>query len=300
MDNKQLEEIESFATQLCYDAGQILLDYFQKPISVDYKSKDQTNPVTEADKRSEEYLKESIMKAFPGHGILAEEGSQVNAEDSDCIWVIDPLDGTTNFINGFPIFGVSIGVLDKGVPVVGCVFLPSPKDVKGDVFHARNGGGAYRNSEAINVSSDKKPRRSRVSVFPVAYQQSFKFKDEFRKSFGDLRSPGSTVYEIVMTACGSMQYAMFANPWIWDVAAGIVLVKEAGGVALNPTNNYSLWESFTGFRGADGTDLTPADLESCRSPWLFSNSDIASFITRNLIPRSSLGKKVSSIMRRWF
>lgn len=143
MDNKQLKEIESFATQLCYDAGQILLDYFEKPISVDYKSKDQTNPVTEADKRSEEYLRESIIKAFPGHGILAEEGSQVNAEDSDCIWVIDPLDGTTNFVNGFPMFGASIGVLDKGVPVVGCVFLPSPKDVKGDVFHASKGGGEH-------------------------------------------------------------------------------------------------------------------------------------------------------------
>ena len=202
MDDKQLEEIESFATQLCYDSGQILLDYFQKPINVDYKSKDQTNPVTEADKRSEEYLRESIIKAFPGHGILAEEGSKVTTEDSDCIWVIDPLDGTTNFVNGFPMFGASIGVLDKGVPVVGCVFLPSPKDSKGDIFHARAGGGAFRNSEPINVSTDKKPRKSRVSVFPAAYQQSFRFKDEFRKSFGDLRSPGSTVYEIAMTACG--------------------------------------------------------------------------------------------------
>ena len=197
-------------------------------------------------------------------------------------------------------FAASIGVLDKGVPVVGCVFLPSPKDSKGDIFHARAGGGAFRNSEPINVSTDKKPRKSRVSVFPAAYQQSFRFKDEFRKSFGDLRSPGSTVYEIAMTACGVMQYAMFAHPWIWDVTAGIVLVKEAGGVALNPNNNYSSWESFPGFKGSDGTDLSPTDLELCRSPWLFSNPDIASFITRNLIPRSSLGKKVSSVMRRWF
>ena len=103
--DRQLSEMESFAVDITRRAGGILLEQFSKPLVVEYKSKGNTNPVTDADRRSEEFLREAILKEYPDHGVLAEEGSQVDSESSGFIWVLDPLDGTVNYLNGLPVFG---------------------------------------------------------------------------------------------------------------------------------------------------------------------------------------------------
>ena len=147
--DRQLSEMESFAVRITRQAGGILLEQFGKPLIVEYKSKGNTNPVTDADRRSEEFLREAILKEYPDHGVLAEEGSQVDSKSSGFIWVLDPLDGTVNYLNGLPVFGVSVGVLYKGEPVLGCIFTPSPTRSDGSVYHARRGNGAFQDGEAI-------------------------------------------------------------------------------------------------------------------------------------------------------
>ena len=299
MNDEQLKEMETFAVGMTRQAGAILLEHFQKPLTIEYKSKDQTNPVTDADKRSEEYLKEAILKEYPDHSMLAEEGSQVDSSSSDFTWVIDPLDGTVNFINGLPIFGVSVGVLQKGQPVLGCIFTPSPGNSKGSVYHARRGGGAFRDDEAIRVSQDYKPRRGRISIFPAFYARFFHLKKGFRGEVGELRSLGSVAYELAMTASGVIQYSLFGSPWVWDVAAGIILVTEAQGVALVRREKQRHWEPFRGFTTPEGDGFGAEELKEWRSSWIFGGGDMTRFVTSHLTPRSRLELMLARWLRRW-
>ena len=113
IDISLLEEIEAHAVSIAREAGQIILEHFCKPLEVHFKGKERTDPVTTADHRSEEFLKIGIREKFPQHGILSEEGGVLSKSDSPFVWVLDPLDGTSNFMNGLPLFAVSIGVLWK-------------------------------------------------------------------------------------------------------------------------------------------------------------------------------------------
>ena len=250
--DRHLAEMESFAVGITRQAGGILLEQFRKPLIIEYKSKDNTNPVTDADRRSEEYLRETILKEYPDHGILAEEGSQVDSASSDFIWVLDPLDGTVNYLNGLPVFGVSVGVLYRGKPVLGCIFTPSPTRSDGSVYHARKGNGAYRDGESIQVYEADEPQRGKITVFPWSFAALYNQKKGLKGRIGELRSPGSVAYELAMTANGVIQYAIFTSPWVWDVAAGITLVTEAGGVALHRQRRDQSWDAFRAFERADG------------------------------------------------
>ena len=299
MDNEQFKEIEAFAVGITRKSGAILLDYFQRPMNVEYKSEDQTNPVTDADKHSEEYLKEAILKEYPDHAILAEEGSQVESQTSDFTWVLDPLDGTVNFVNGLPIFGVSVGVLHKGHPVVGCIFVPSPRSPTGNIFHARQDGGAFRDDEPIQVSQDPKPKRSRISIFPGYYVRAFSLKKGLRGQVGELRSPGSVAYELALTASGVIQFSIFNRPWVWDVAAGVVLVSESKGVALVRQPKQRHWEPFRAFATQQGAGLALKELKDWRTPWLFGNPEMTRFVASHMSPRTRLGLMVTRLLRRW-
>ena len=135
-DEPTLREMEDASIRLARGAGEVLLRYQPGGTQVNFKGKGQTDPVTEADLRVEEYLRERISREFPSHKILAEESDQPSGmEDTDFIWALDPVDGTANFAAGVPFFAVSIGLLYRGVPVVGSLFLPHTFAGHG-VFHA--------------------------------------------------------------------------------------------------------------------------------------------------------------------
>ena len=299
LNDEQLREMESFAVGMTRRAGAILLDQFRKPLTIEYKSKDNTNPVTDADKRSEEYLKEAILKEYPDHGILAEEGSQVDsAASSGFTWVLDPLDGTVNYINGLPIFGVSVGVLYRGEPVLGCIFTPSPNGSEGNVYHARRGGGAFRDGEAIGVSQSSSPERGRITVFPASFASLFHLKKGLKGKVGELRSPGSVAYELAMTASGVIQYSIFTSPWVWDVAAGLTLVTEAKGVALFRRRRGLPWDAFQGFTTPEGDGLDVEQLKQWRASWIFGGADMTRYVTDHLSPKSKLALKLARWKRR--
>ena len=298
LNDEQLKEMENFAVGMTRRAGAILLEQFRKPLTIEYKSKDNTNPVTDADKRSEEYLKEAILKEYPDHGILAEEGSQVDSAVSGFTWVLDPLDGTVNYINGLPIFGVSVGVLYRGAPVLGCIFTPAPNGSDGNVYHARRGGGAFRDGEAIGVSQSASPERGRITVFPASFASMFHLKKGLKGRVGELRSPGSVAYELAMTSSGVIQYSIFTSPWVWDVAAGLTLVTEAKGVALFRRRRGLPWDVFQGFTTPEGAGLDVEQLKQWRASWIFGGADMARYVTSHLSPKSRLALKLARWKRR--
>lgn len=295
IDDTQLREIETYASSLTRMAGKILLDSFEKPLDVEYKSDGMRNPVTSVDKRIETYLRESISREFSDHGILAEEGSHVEPKGTDIVWVIDPLDGTVNFLNGLPVFAISVGVLHRGQPIVGSIFTPSIKDSEGSVFHARENGGAFKDGEQLLLVNDPNPQQGRISIFPASLRKTFNTGLPLKQNIGEIRNYGSVAYELAMTASGCIQYSMFKKPWLWDVAAGIRLVLEAGGMALFLGSDGKYWEQFGGSLESQNVPSTLASLKAWRTDWIFANMSIAKFVSENVSPRSSLGLLVSRL-----
>ncbi|MEK9660027.1 MAG: inositol monophosphatase family protein, partial [Chloroflexota bacterium] len=134
LTDAQLTEMEQAAVELARAAGRILLGYFSGPLQVDFKSENNRNPVTDADHAADAYLRDELARRFPEHGVLTEEATDAPDTASEVMWVIDPLDGTSNFLNGLPVFGVLIAALERGVPVVAAIFLPSIADPEGVVL----------------------------------------------------------------------------------------------------------------------------------------------------------------------
>ena len=193
--------------------------------------------VTEVDHASEAAIIEALLTAYPQHGILAEEsGSQHGNPHSDHVWIIDPLDGTTNFIHGFPVYCVSIALSIKGRIEQAVVFDPT----RNDLFTATRGRGAYVNDRRIRVS-----KRTRLEQSLIATGFPFRKGDDFPtylKMMGDvmqrtagLRRPGAAALDLAYVAAGFTDGFFETGLKPWDVAAGSLLVTEAGGLIGNFT-----------------------------------------------------------------
>lgn len=213
-------------------AGNIIREGFGKNLQIEFKT-NKANIVTDIDKKSENIIKNFIKKEFPTHGILAEE-SGLEKGSSDYIWVIDPLDGTTNFAHGLPIFSVSIGVLKQKEIICGVVY-----DVMNDeVYSAEKGSGAHLNSKRIKVSSASQIEESLlVTGFPYNISENpdnaiEKFATIIKKARG-VRRLGSAAIDFCYVASGVFDgfWEIDLNPW--DVCAGKLLVEEAGGKVTN-------------------------------------------------------------------
>ena len=160
---------------------------------------------------------------FPSHDIIGEE-VELHPTDADgYVWVIDPVDGTANFINGYPLFCVSIGVLHDGVPVVGAIWCSSTHALHPGVYHAHRGGGLHFDAEPFEPIHAPDVRR-KLSAAPGG--------SPGRARDWDTRVTGSAAIELAFVAAGIFQSARFWRLHIWDVAAGMLLVREAGGRAL--------------------------------------------------------------------
>ncbi|NMM76137.1 inositol monophosphatase [Rhodococcus sp. SRB_17] len=200
--------------------------------------------VTEVDHASEQAIIETLLTAYPGHGILAEEsGSQHGAKDSQFVWIIDPLDGTTNFIHGFPVYCVSIALAVQGKIEQAVVYDPS----RNDLFTATKGRGAYMNERRIRVSKRTQLKDSLLSTgFPFRPGDNFKnylrmMADVMPRTAG-LRRPGAAALDLAYVAAGFTEGFFESGLSIWDVAAGSLLVTEAGGLVGNFTGEADFLE----------------------------------------------------------
>jgi myo-inositol-1(or 4)-monophosphatase len=307
-------DIESRAVEMAGEAGRMLRGHFDRSLGsildVEYKDKKkQQDPVTSADKESQAYLSEAISRHFPGHGILGEEGpsDESGASAPDFLWVLDPLDGTTNFLNGLPIYAVSIGVLHRGAPLVGALFIPWPGEEGGYVLHARRGGGAWMNSNPISIQNTGKnagpqpeaPEANRLAGLPASFGAQFRLRKGLRRRVGEPRVTGSIAYEMALTAQGAFQYVVFGGPKIWDVAAGVTIVMEAGGAVLVRRRRSWRWEPLTTL--GPSWESGPPDLKEVRSwtaPLIAGNTAVAPFVAANLQRRFPLSARVARLVRR--
>ncbi len=233
-DPALLERMESLAVEIARGGGAILAKNFGGNLSVEFKDEHGRDPVTNVDMEAQEYLTSRIVANFPDHGILGEEddASGDAAAAADYLWVLDPLDGTKNFLHGIPIYACSVGALYKGVPVVGAVFAPwpsaRPSDSGGVVHHAIRGGGAYADGEPISVAKLDSPEGGQLATVPGSFDRMFRFQKPLRGKTGDPRVTGSIAYELLLVARGATQYMYTSNPHLWDIVGGVAVALEAG------------------------------------------------------------------------
>ncbi len=217
-------------------AGEIIRDGFGKNFQIEYKTNEK-NLVTEIDKKSEKTIMDFITKKYPAHAILAEESGE-HKKDSEYLWVIDPLDGTTNFAHGLPIFSVSIGVMKKNEIIAGAVY-----DVMQNIFYsAAKGSGAFANDKKINVSSnDVLGLGVLVTGFPYDVadnpDNAFERFASLTKQARAVRRLGSAAIDFCYVARGVFDGFWEVSLHPWDLCAGKLIVEEAGGLVTDFKGN---------------------------------------------------------------
>ena len=193
--------------------------------------------VTEVDRACEQVIIQTLLEAYPGHGILGEEtGREFGARHSDYVWIIDPLDGTTNFIHGLPIYAVSIALSYKGKVEQAVVYDPS----RNDLFYATKGRGAFLNDKRLRVSKRLRLQESLVGTgFPFRKGDNFKrylkIVEEVMQNTAGLRRPGAASLDLCYVAAGWYDGFFETGLSPWDCAAGSLIITEAGGLVGNFT-----------------------------------------------------------------
>ena len=288
-------------------AGDILAAHFGQKISVEYKDKEERDPVTEVDKACQEYLVGEISRRFPDHSILGEEESEESKKDTDAtempcgdfLWVLDPLDGTTNFLNGLPVYAVSVGVLHRGRLLAGALFIPWPKPGGGFVLHCRQGGGCFAGEDPVEVYKSDEPVNNRLAGLPGHFSYFTKYGKGLRGKSGEPRTTGSIAYELAMTACGVMQYAVFGAPRMWDMAAGALAVMEAGGTVMTRSPKEKGWHVMDSLVPTwQEKPPTLKELRRWAAPLVVGNNQVAPLLAANLQPRFHPMAKVRRLTRR--
>jgi len=218
------------AAEIAREGGALLMQYFAQNVAVEYKG--DADLVTIADRTSEKLLVERLHAAWPQHDILGEEGT-LTRSGSDYRWYVDPLDGTTNFAHGYPVFCVSLGLEHRGELIAGVIYDPT----RDELYMAEKGKGATLNGKPIHVSKTSKLIESLLATgFPSHKRHknpNIHFYHQLTLRSHGVRRAGSAALDLAYVACGRFDGFWEFNLNCWDTAAGIVLVREAGGVVGN-------------------------------------------------------------------
>ena len=215
-----------FAIATVRSAGAIVLGYFHSSYTIRHKSKD--NPVTSADLAADKYLKETLIRQFPDDGWLSEETADSPQRlNRKRVWVVDPLDGTKEFVRGLPEFAISVALVEGAEPRIAVVYNPA----RDDLFAAAKNRGACRGGSIIRVSAQTELQGSNIFVSRSEHS---------KRLFGSLqectsvRSIGSIAYKLALVAAGEADLSISIRPKSeWDVCAGALLVQEAGGMVTD-------------------------------------------------------------------
>jgi myo-inositol-1(or 4)-monophosphatase len=218
------------ATQIAREAGALLMEYFHRHVAIEYKG--EADLVTIADRESEALIRQRLHEHWPSHDILGEEGG-LQDTGSDYRWYVDPLDGTTNFAHGFPVFCVSMALEHKGQRAAGVIYDPT----RDELFAAEQGSGAYLNGQRIHVSKTANLAESLVATgFPSHKRHknpNIFFYHQITLRTHGVRRAGAAALDLCCVACGRFDGFWEFNLNPWDTAAGVLLVEEAGGRITN-------------------------------------------------------------------
>lgn len=261
---ENFEEIERIAVELANLAGAEIVNTLGGILEVRYKGK-QTDeawrdPVSEADQHIEQLIRSRLAERFPEHDIIGEEFDARPGRDHDYVWAVDPIDGTANFVNGFPMFSAAIGVLHRGRPVVGALWCATGHALRAGVYHAREGGALMFDGDVVEPRHNPMVRR-RLAGMPQ--QAPGKVPWEIRKT-------GSAAIECAFVAAGLLQAARFETPNLWDIAGGVALVRAAGGEAL--IRQGGSWRPLERFEPPEKKGREP-DLRYWRQPLIIGRVD---------------------------
>ena len=224
------------------EGGRVILMYFNQLDRLEYSSKGRNDYVSQADIEAERAVLDVLTRAYPDHGIIAEESGE--REGSEYTWIIDPLDGTTNFLHGFPMFAVSVAVKRAGVLEHGVVYDP----LHDEMFTASRGEGAQLNGKRIRVSTTRK-------LAPSLLGTGFPFRDlgiiePWMRSFQSLlpktsgiRRAGAAALDLAYVAAGRLDGFWEFGLKPWDMAAGALLIREAGGLVADVSGGQDFLES---------------------------------------------------------
>lgn len=234
-----MHPILSNAVKAAREAGRIINRASQDVGSLKIQTKTYNDFVSEVDRAAEQTIIDILKEVYPDHGFLGEESGKSN-QDAENIWIIDPLDGTTNFLHSFPQYCVSIALQQKGVITQAVIYDP----VHNDLFTATKGRGAFLNDKRIRVASRTRLQESLIATgFPFrdfTYLDIYMgmLKDMIQKTTG-IRRPGSAALDLAYVAAGWVDGFFEINLSIWDIAAGGLLVQEAGGIVGDFEGNES-------------------------------------------------------------
>jgi myo-inositol-1(or 4)-monophosphatase len=287
-------EIESFefvpaVSAIAREAGVLLMDYFHRRVKIEYKG--EADLVTEADRNSEALIIRRVHEQFPTHAVLGEESGSVAAtiaSNAGYLWYVDPLDGTTNFAHGFPVFCVSLGIerlnaQGKAQRVAAVVYDPT----RDELFSAELGRGAFLNGVKVNVSSTANLKDSLVATgFPSQKRHkspNIYFYHQLTLKTHGVRRAGSAALDLCYVACGRIDGFWEFNLNPWDTAAGVLIAQEAGGtvtdfaggefdiasrqvLATNGLIHAALIHEFAEIFAGRGLERLPSPVEYSRAP----------------------------------
>jgi myo-inositol-1(or 4)-monophosphatase len=247
LDTKVKETLAAAATRLAHVAGEYIFAAYAETPLVDFKppgpgGAQNSNPVSSTDLAVEALLREQLAAEFPEHTVIGEECGVNVPSASPFAWAIDPVDGTTNFVNGLPLFATSIGVLYHGWPVAGATWCASTHTFSPGVYHARAGG-------PLQFSGDVLRRRRRGAWRGLASEPG---RAPAYAGLWDTRVLGCSTLEFAFVAAGLLSFAFISRPKLWDVVAGLVLLEAAGCRAFSQRG--SQWDPLMHFHLA--TDPT--------------------------------------------
>jgi len=210
------------------------MEYYGKLKDADIEQKGQSDYVSKVDRMSEEIITDIIKAEFPSHAVDAEEGGKDQGRPTPFHWVVDPVDGTTNYIHGFPMFCVSIALLHEEEALLGVVFDP----LRDELFWAQKGLGTWINRDQVRTTEHGKPEDALILTgFPFRHKAHFNtYMESFKRVFeitGGVRRAGSAALDLAYVASGRAEGFWEFGLSPWDIAAGALLVKEAHGVVTD-------------------------------------------------------------------
>lgn len=246
LDAAFLADLELLAVELAQLGGNEIKAALGGMLRIRYKGLEDdplrlTDPVSEVDGRVEEMIREHLARKFPEHDIIGEEMDHRPGRGHDFAWAVDPIDGTANFINGFPLFASCVGVLYRGRPVAGALWCSTSHALEAGVYHAVVGRDLRFNGAPLAAHGNPAVRR-RLGGEPHASRQRLSW---------DGRKTGSAAIECAFVAAGLLDMAWFEQPNIWDVAGGAALALASGRQILEQRGG--VWQPFEGF-AAEGED----------------------------------------------
>ena len=221
----------NMAKQAAIEAGGVILNYYKAEYEI--RDKGYHNPVTTADHAADSRLNEILLDAYPEYGWLSEE--TVDSPEritKERVWVVDPLDGTKEFIEGVPHFVVSIALVENGIPIVGVLYNP----VTNELFTASKGNGAFLNDKPIHCST--KENIGDMVIINSRSETRHRLWEPYGGTFGELRAIGSVAYKLGLTAAGKADiFASLRPKNEWDICAGDCIINEAGGKLIDLHGN---------------------------------------------------------------